>query len=169
MVMKKQLFLLCMMASIGFVSCNRDMRTFTGDYSYKLSGDVMFTDSEGNEEHTLHTQIGQLNILKNKAGGNDCVLVTVNQMNGSVYTFAAKVKGDSLILDDHECVMEFSSVSANSSLTQVKRPYKVHVAGRGVLHDNMLVLDEKWSGVSTEDFSNTLIATSITVLAEQND
>lgn len=167
--MKKCLILISLLLPFLLISCNRNVRTFTGDYSYKLSGDVVFTNSDGEVVHSMQTQLGQLNILKNETGGKGSVVVTVNQMSGPVYAFTATVKGDSLILDDHECVMEFNSVSSNSSLTQVKRPYEVHVSGRGILQGDMLILDENWTGVSVENPSNMLIANSITVLAEQND
>lgn len=167
--MKKYLFLLCLSVSILLISCNRDVRTFTGDYSYKLSGNVMFTDVDGNVDHSIHSQRGQLNVLRDRNGEKDHVVITVNQMDGTVYSFSATVKGDSLILDDHDCVMGFSNVSSNTSLTQVLRPYNVHISGRGILHDNILVLEECWQGTGVEDNGNTLISTKITVLAEQND
>ncbi len=158
-----------MVLCVVLTSCNGKVRSFVGDYSYKLSGDVVFTDSEGEEVHSVQSQRGQMNILRGKRGECGNVVITVNQMDGSVYSFNATVKGDSLILDEHDCEMEFSSLSTDPDLTQVKRPYKVHVSGRGILHDNMLILEERWTGKRTDGSSNTLVSNKINVLAEQND
>jgi len=117
----------------------------------------------------MQSQRGQLNILRDRNGDKGRVVITVNQMDGSVYSFGAKVKGDSIILDSHECVMEFSSLSTSTSLTQVKTPYYVRISGRGILHDNIMVLEECWTGARTDGSDNTLNATRMTVLAEQND
>ena len=167
--MKRILLGLILVVSILLTSCNRNVRTFTGDYSYKLSGDIVFMDSEGIESHSIQTQRGQVNILNDKQGDKNDVVITVNQLNGTVYSFSATIKGDSIILKTHDCVMEFSDVSTISELTQVKKPYYVHISGRGILHDNMLILDEQWTGERTNDSSYTLHANKISVIAEQND
>ena len=48
-------------------ACDRDRQALTGDYSYKLSGEVALTDEDGAVTYRLIHRNGQMNILRDKS------------------------------------------------------------------------------------------------------
>ena len=61
-------------------SCDNSKRSFTGDYSYKLSGEIKLTDTDGETSYRLLHRNGQMNILRDKSDRHRYI-ITMNEMN----------------------------------------------------------------------------------------
>ena len=55
---------LLILATLFLTACNGDKFSFTGDYSYKLSGEVKLTDTDCETTFRLIHRNGQMNILR---------------------------------------------------------------------------------------------------------
>ena len=80
--------------------CDRERGALTGDYSYKLSGEVVLTNADGEVTYRLIHRNGQMNILKDKSQKSRYI-ITMNEMSGGCYTMTAELRGDSLLIDQH--------------------------------------------------------------------
>ena len=100
--MKKILISACvLLTAFLLTTCNRDVNNLTGDYSYKLSGEVIITDDDGDETHHFIHRNGQMNVLKDKSRKSGLV-ITMNEMNGGCYTLLAELQGDTIVLQPHQ-------------------------------------------------------------------
>lgn len=168
MMMKRYILGLMLLVALICVSCNKDVRKIAGDYSYKLSGKVDFTDSEGHSDFIFMTERGQMNILEDKKGKTGDIVVTFNVMNGSNYSCTGKVKGDSIFFNEHEFYTRFSSADTASHSIQIGKLYKVHASGRGFINGNIIVVDEIWNGQREDGENTTMKSDKISILAEKN-
>ncbi len=150
------------------VSCNRDVRDRTGDYSYKLSGVVNFVDENGEITSVLATKRGQMNIVEDKHGGRGAIRVTFNEMNGGAYSCTGHIRGDSILFDIHEFSTRFTSADTAIALLQLGKVYTVQTAGQGVIHDNIILMEQHWTGHPEDGSALRLNADKITLLAEEN-
>lgn len=166
--MKNHLLLLVFCLLILCVACDTSMHKVTGDYSYKQSGLVVFTDDEGQQVTILATKQGQLNILKDRQGKGGDILVTFNEMGGSTYVCDGKIKGDSIFLSPHEFSTRFTTADSVVNLMQLGKVYTVQSTGRGVIREDMILLEESWTGRPEDGTLMRLHADKITLLAEKN-
>ena len=158
--------------SLIFSACQREARQLLGNYSYKLSGDVVIVSSNGSESHHFLHRIGQMNVLRDKSSKTGFV-VTMNETNGGAYTFPAELSGDTLVLPPHTFVTTLLSttgidipvINQDDNLSQA---YIVRASGSGRINGNTLILKESWAGQQSGDSTITFRAPEMTVLAEKN-
>lgn len=169
--MKKFLISACILSiMILLTACNRGERNLIGDYSYKLSGDVILTDADGQETHHFIHRNGQMNVLKDKSRKSG-LLITMNEMNGGCYTIMADIQGDTIVLSPYEfstniiVADDFPSIGSDNNTSLV---YRVRASGSGRCNDQILILCEQWSGTQSGDASVTLRGPEMTILAEKN-
>lgn len=151
-----------------FTSCQKNLKKNTGDYSYKVSGKVDFRDAEGNTAFILMNERGQMNILEDRKGGKGAVIFTFNEMNGSAYSCTGRVKGDSIFIDRHEFVTRFSSADSVPDLILLGCVFAVQAEGKGVINNNMIIINEKWTGYREDGTQTTLKSDKIALIAEAN-
>ena len=149
-------------------ACNKDVKKITGDYSYKLSGVVHFEDADGNQTIILASKRGQMNIMADKNGKKGDIVVTFNEMNGGAYSCTGKVEGDSIIFNPYEFSTRFSSADSVADLIQLGHVYTVQSRGRGVIHDQIILMEEHWIGRPENGDMVRMKADQITLLAEEN-
>lgn len=169
--MKKILFPICVCLIFILASCDREVKQFTGDYSYKLSGEVAITDDEGDVSYHLIHKTGQMNILRDKNSDNEnAVIVTMNEMNGSAYTIHATISDNAIVFNPYEFNTNILTTEGTSVLGQNNNSlvYRISATGQGYLNDDILVIDEEWSGVQSGNHAVTLSGPQMTILAERN-
>lgn len=166
--MKKNIFFLLLLSFV-FISCHKEVKKITGDYSYKLSGKVDFIDSAGNTAFILAEKRGQMNILENKKAGKGEIIFTFNEMTGSAYSCNGHVNGDSIFIEPHEYITRFSSADSTLDLIQLGRVFSVQAEGKGIINNNMIIINEKWTGIREDGTQTTLKADKIVLIAESND
>jgi len=155
-----------------FSACQREARQLVGDYSYKLSGDMIIVGSNGSESHHFIHRIGQMNVLRDKSSKTGFV-VTMNEMNGGCYTFQAELSGDTLKLPLHTFTTTFLTSDGlditiydpNDNPTMV---YVIKASGSGRINDNTLILRESWFGEQSGNPVVKIRAQEMTILAEKN-
>ncbi|MBP5563459.1 MAG: hypothetical protein J6X51_05445 [Bacteroidales bacterium] len=170
--MKNKRVIISMLAIVMFVAagCDRDKSAFTGDYSYKLSGEVAITGEDGEVTYHLIHRNGQMNILKNKSQKGKYI-ITMNEMNGSGYVVSAVLQGDTLVIEPHEFTTSLitsdgiSLIDEDNTATIV---YRVNAAGSGRKTDNILIMREHWQGQQSGNPVVRLYAPEITIIAERN-
>ena len=169
--MKKILISACvLLTAFLLTTCNRDVNNLTGDYSYKLSGEVIITDDDGDETHHFIHRNGQMNVLKDKSRKSGLV-ITMNEMNGGCYTLLAELQGDTIVLQPHQFTTTLLSTEDLPSIGQDSAHsmiYQISAAGSGRPNDPMLILREHWTGSQSGNASVRLRAPEITILAEKN-
>lgn len=148
-----------------FNSCNR-VSHYTGDYSYKLSGEIQITDNLGVVHSSYVTQRGQMNILRDRDGDAGDVIVTINVMDGGTYSFEATIDKGNIDFDAHSFLSEFSALDQDIPLA--KSLYRVNASGEGTLNDNIMIIEEQWRGTCVDDDSKILRANNISIIAEKN-
>ena len=169
--MKKRNFLcvfVLLTAILLLAACNKDVKKITGDYSYKLSGVVNFEDADGNKTSILASKRGQMNIVADKKEGKNAIVVTFNEMNGGAYSCTGKVEGDSIFFNPYEFCTRFSSADSVVDLIQLGHVYTVQSQGKGVIHDNIILMEEHWIGRPESGDMVRMKADKITLLAEEN-
>ena len=167
---KQKLFWVVAVALLLFTACNREERNLLGDYSYKLSGEVLFVDADGPSTHLLIHRNGQMNVLKDKSRPHG-LLITMNEMNGGCYTFQADFQGDSIVISPHQFpfhVLSSDGLPSIFSDSVSSFIYHVDAAGSGRSNDKMLIIKEHWNGAQSGDASVTFHANEMTILAEKN-
>ena len=156
--------------------CDRERSMLTGDYSYKLSGEVVLTDADGATTYRLIHRNGQMNILKDKSQKSRYI-ITMNEMNGGCYTMNAELHGDSLLIDSH--TFNTNILSSNSipdldidlDLDQdddATIVYRITAAGSGSVNGNILILNERWTGGQSGNSAARLNGPEMTIIAEKN-
>ena len=166
--MKTRFFIGLLLIATCCISCNKDVKKITGDYSSKLSGVVNFEDADGNQTSILATKRGQMNIIADKKGKKGDIVVTFNEMSGGAYSCTGVVKGDSIIFNPYEFSTRFSSADSVVDLIQLGHVYTVQSRGRGVIHDNIILMEEQWMGRPESGEMVRMKADKITLLAEEN-
>ena len=169
---KKQLFVILSVMLLIFSACQRETRQLLGDYSYKLSGDVVIMSSDGTESHYFLHRVGQMNVLRDKSSKTGFV-VTMNEMNGGCYTFMAEMSGDTLLLPLYTFTttvltsdgIDISLIDQEDNPTTV---YTVRASGSGRLNGNTLILRESWNGQQIGNPVISLRAPDMMILAEKN-
>ena len=155
--------------------CDREKGALTGDYSYKLSGEVVLTNADGEVTYRLIHRNGQMNILKDKSQKSKYI-ITMNEMNGGCYTMTAEMRGDSLLIEPHS--FNTNILSTNSipdidiDLDQDEDDativYRISAAGGGTVNGNILILNEVWNGKQSGNSTATLSGPEMTIIAEKN-
>lgn len=163
-----------MLVTLLCASCKKEIKPFLGEYSYKVSGQVCLITPQLLDETLYDTtyqvisHIGQMHIMPdNNLGGNN-LLVTMSEMNGAVNTIHATVKNDSIFFDPYEFATTLSFTSAIGSSTTLKHVYQVKTAGKGIVNDEMILMEQQWTGYRTEDYSATLYGPKMSIVAEEN-
>ena len=166
----KKIFLcvFVLLTAVLLTACNKDVKKITGDYSYKLSGVVCFEDADGNKTNILTSKRGQINILADKKGKKGDIVVTFNEMGGGAYSCTGKVEGDSIFFNPYEFSTRFTSADSVVDLIQVGHVYTVQSRGKGVVRDNIILMEEQWMGRPESGEMVRLKADKITLLAEEN-
>ena len=168
-VMKKIFLYVSVLLIVSLMTaCNKDVKKITGDYSYKLSGVVNFEDADGNQTSILATKRGQMNIIADKKGKKGDIVVTFNEMGGGAYSCTGMVKGDSIIFNPYEFSTRFSSADSVVDLIQLGHVYTVQSRGSGVIHDDVILMEEQWIGRPESGEMVRMKADKITLLAEEN-
>lgn len=169
-MMKQKLLWVAVIALLLCTACNREERNVKGDYSYKLSGEVLFADANGHGSRIFIHRNGQMNVLKDKSRPHG-LLITINEMNGGCYTFPARMQGDSLVIESHPFLFHILSTDGLPSLFSDSASsfnYNVDAAGSGRSNGNVLIIKEHWQGFQSGNASITLRANEMTILAEKN-
>lgn len=170
--MKKILVSISICLMFILTSCHREVKQFTGDYSYKLSGEVAITNEDGEVSYHLIHKTGQMNILLDKESDNaNAVLITMNELNGSAYTIHGAVSDNAITLDPYEFNTNILSTEGTSILHQDNSNslvYRISASGQGHLNDDILVVDEQWNGTQSGNTAITLSGPKMTILAERN-
>ena len=155
-------------------ACWREVNTITGDYSYKLSGEVALTDEEGVVTYRLIHRNGQMNILKDKADKSKYI-ITMNEMSGGCYTMTAELRGDSLLIDPHSFNTNILSTNSIPDIDidldqedDATIVYRISAAGGGIVNGEMLILNEVWTGSQSGNSTATLNGPEMTIIAEKN-
>ncbi len=157
-------------------ACDRDRQALTGDYSYKLSGEVALTDADGAVTYRLIHRNGQMNILRDKSD-KDRYIITMNEMTGGCYTMNAALHGDSLLIDSHSFNTNILSTSSIPDLNidldlnqdeEATIVYRISAAGSGTVNGNILILREVWDGTQSGNSSVTISGPEMTIIAEKN-
>ena len=167
---RKILWILVSVALI-FMSCNRETKQFTGNYSYKLSGEVSIVNEDGNLSYRLVHKNGQMNILEDKSQPNR-LIITMNEMNGGCYTIPATVKGDSIVFLPYEfstnILISDSSPGLFSGDNILSIVYAIRASGGGHLNDDILMVDEQWEGHQSGNDAILLNGPKMKIIAERN-
>ena len=163
---------LLILAATMLVSCDRGSNSITGDYSYKLSGEVKLTDADGEVTYRLLHRNGQMNILKDKSDKGR-YLITMNEMNGGCYTMTAKLNGDNLTIDQHEFNTNILSTNTipDIDLIDEEEPsivYHITASGGGTRNGDILIITEMWNGNQSGTPRATLRGAEMTIIAERN-
>ena len=166
------MWILLILAATLLASCNGDKLSFTGDYSYKLSGEVKLTDSDGETTYRLLHRNGQMNIMRDKSDKNR-YLITMNEMNGGCYTMGARLDGDNLQIDQHEFATNVLSTSGmlDIDILNNEEPsivYRVTASGNGKRSGDILIIKEIWRGNQSGNLGGTLLGNEMTIIAEKN-
>ena len=160
--------------SLILLSCQRETMKITGDYSYKLSGEVKLTDADGTVSYRLIHRNGQMNILRDKSDRHRYI-ITMNEMNGGCYTMNAELNGDHLQIDRHEFATNILSTNGlpdlDIDLDQDEDPsivYRITASGEGNRNGDILIIKEVWNGHQSEDVRIKLYGSEMTIIAERN-
>ena len=153
-------------------SCQRGLKQFTGDYSYKLSGEVKLTDSDGETTYRLLHRNGQMNILRDKSDSHRYI-ITMNEMNGGCYTMNATLDGENLQISQHEFVTNVLSTNGFPDIDIIDNEepsivYHVTASGNGKRNGDILIIKEVWKGNQSGNPGATLRGTEMTIVAEKN-
>ena len=162
--------------SLTLLSCQRESIKITGDYSYKLSGEVAITGEDGEVTYHLIHRNGQMNILKDKSQKGKYI-ITMNEMNGGCYTIMAGIEDDNVTLDPHT----FSTnILSSSGLPDIDPDinfndddissgvYRITASGNGVRNGEMLILREQWNGYQSGNQLVRLNGMEMNIIAEKN-
>lgn len=152
--MKRIFPVLIMMGLLALTSCHKSVKLFTGDYSFKISGEVYIAakaDVQGDDiiipaalVVSLSNEIGQLNISPSDMD-HDEVIVVINYLNGDVVTTTGTCDGNTIELDEFQRYILPISVSTWSGMSST-----ITVGGIGhIYEDDMIVFDMSYSGKGT--------------------
>lgn len=129
-----------------FASCNKvSVNDFEGDYSFKISGNVVLSTGSEDINEVLTAESGQMSIKRIEG---DSVMVVMNIMNGDVLITTGVVDDNSLVLNSFERSLKRETSVLNGV---VSNSYQctVTVDGEGTLYDDMLVFDLEYVGSGT--------------------
>ena len=154
--------------------CDRERSALTGDYSYKLSGEVMLTDADGAVTYRLIHRNGQMNILRDKSDKGRYI-ITMNEMNGGCYTMNAEFRNDSLLIDPHTFNTNILSTNSIPDINidlddedDATIVYRITAAGSGIFNGNILIINEMWRGGQSGNSAARLNGPEMTIIAEKN-
>ncbi len=169
--MNRKIFWILVSAALIFTSCNREIKQFTGNYSYKLSGEVSIVGDDGEVSYRLVHKNGQMNILEDKSQANR-LIITMNEMNGGCYTISATVKGDSIVFLPYEfstnILISDSNLDIISGDNTPSIVYAIRASGGGQLNDDILMIDEQWTGHQSGNDTVLLNGPKMKIIAERN-
>ncbi|MBO7160738.1 MAG: hypothetical protein J6V62_04805 [Paludibacteraceae bacterium] len=155
--------LLCSGAFL-FTACTEPVQPFLGDYSYKVTGDVVINDSIITP---LTDKIGSLNVIHID---DSTVLLTLNELEGGVYTTRGYVSDSHIVIDPFKCNITIQSEEIEDfSLrpTTILTTYATEVSGQATRYEHTLLFDLRYQGTSISD-SSTLVGDHITMVAKKN-
>lgn len=168
--MNRKIFWILVSVTLIITSCNREIKQFTGNYSYKLSGEVSIVDDDGEVSYRLVHKNGQMNILEDKSQPNR-LIITMNEMNGGCYTIPATVKGDSIVFLPYEFSTNILISDSPDLFSDDDTPsivYAICASGGGQLNDDILMIDEQWSGHQSGNDAVLLNGPKMKIIAERN-
>lgn len=152
----KRIFPILICTLVLMTSCHKSVKLFSGDYSFKISGEVYIAakaDVQGDDiiipaalVVSLANEVGQLNIsISDK--DNDEVIVVINYLNGDVITTTGTCDGNTIELDEFQRYILPISVSTWTGMSST-----ITVGGTGHIYDDdMIVFDMNYSGKGTLD------------------
>lgn len=161
MAMKK-IILSCLLLLFCLTSCQKGVHSFTGDYSYKVSGSVTVEGLIDEYDKMITPRIGQMNIVRVN-GSKNRVMITMNESGGSAYVCYGTVSGNRLTIDRYSFTTEMTLNATETGL------YNVYASGSGELTDDVLVIHEMWGGIKTNDEDVMFQGTDILIVAKRND
>ncbi len=140
--MKNSVSTIALFALLALASCqNKGLNLFQGDYSYKTSGSVTFTELPADGDSVLmsfginlQNEIGHLEIVTLDKK-NDSVLVVMNALGGKVEVVRARVENDKIRFADFQ--KKLRVVNLDPSL-DFECPVTVHAEGS--MYDRNLLL-----------------------------
>ena len=141
--------LLCS-GAILLTACTEPVQPFLGDYSYKITGDVLINDSI---IIPLIDKMGALNVIHID---DSTVLLTLNELAGGVYTTRGHVSNSHIVIDPFKC-----------NITTILTTYATEVSGQATRYEHTLLFDLRYQGTSISD-SSTLVGDHITMVAKKN-
>ena len=109
-----------------------------------------------------------MNIMADKKGRKGDIVVTFNEMTGGAYSCTGKVVGDSIFFNPYEFSTRFTSADSVVNLIQLGHVYTIQSQGKGLIHDNIILMEEHWMGRPENGEMIHMKADKITLLAEEN-
>ncbi len=169
--MKKSLFAFALLVLLCS-SCQREVKKYVGDYSYKTSGVITITEEDGTESQQLISKNGQMNIRQdNTSDDANRVMITMNEMSGTSRITYGTIADGVLTFDPNSFETSFSIDSGSTIFgTEQYYTYIFHIdaTGTGHLTDDILTISEQWTGYQRDNENIRLSANYITTLAIQN-
>lgn len=145
----KKIAILSLFALMALTSCHKKgVPLFCGDYSYKMTGTVVFEPVDSTAlptiELSITNEIGSLDIstLNRKEG---TVMVVMNAMDGELSTTSARCSGTKITFDRFERTLRLTNIASG-----INTRCKVDVGGEGVIYDDeTMIVDVRFSGRHT--------------------
>ncbi len=170
--MKNSVLSIALLTLLALTSCQKKgLGLFQGDYSYKTSGSVMFTEIVAENDSVplsfgvnLNNEIGHLEIatLDKK---NDSVLVVMNALGGKVTVVHARVEGDKIRFADFPKKIQIISFDP---ILDLESQVTVHAEGNMYDGNTMLVRMVYEGTCCIMDKNFTIYGTDITMAAKRN-
>ncbi len=155
--MKQKVVLL--LWAVCLMSCNTEVWQMSGEYSYKTSGRVEIENADTTIQKNLPDEIGVLHILSTDRKSEEVVL-TMNQLGGSVVTTHGMVEGNRIELENFERTLKLQT-------TLQEKNFVLQVGGYGERYENTIVFTLEYDGES-EDGEYTLSGEDIRMVATWN-
>lgn len=158
----KKVLLICVSVLLTLTACQKDVHQFVGDYSYKISGSMTVDGLLGVYDKMLTPRIGQMNILPVNGSDKQRVMITMNDSGGRAYVCYGTVSGNTLIIDTYTFSTELFLEAGENGV------YNMQASGSGELTDDVLVINETWHGVKTDNRGVTVQGDDILIVAKRN-
>lgn len=158
---------LVLITLLGFASCQSPIHTLTGEYSYKISGQVNIGNTS---TCVLNDEIGSLNIIHKT---DSIYILTFNTLNGGVYHTEATLSGKELTLDEFQRTLSVTYTEnsdtfiGNATGSLYTDNFSITVRGNGILYDQTIIFDLQYSGKQL-DKQQSLRGNNITLIAKKN-
>lgn len=159
--------LLACMCIFLFTACESSLQTIVGEYSFKVSGQVV---QDGTTGLPLPDEIGVMEIIDLHDGN---LLLTFNTVNGSVYTTHAALSDNQLDLQPFTRTVSITIKKQDSTIlggliehTEVEH-YNTEVYGYGTIHGETIEFTLQYSGMELSG-NKRIKGNQITMLAKKN-
>jgi hypothetical protein len=151
-------------SALSLTACSEPVQPFLGDYSYKVTGDVVINDSIITP---LTDKIGSLNVIHID---DSTVLLTLNELDGGIYTTRGHVNNQHIVIDPFKYNVTIQSEQTNDILqrpTPTLTTYATDVTGKATRYDHTLLFELNYQGTSLSG-NNKIVGNQIIMVAKKN-